>query len=127
MLKLPNHYAGILPRVVLGLPSIRVQILIRKLRFLARLLQSEEQTLGPATFRTLAILNVDEISLVQQCRWLEQQLFTNPSSNHCSTPITDNCLKNPYAAISIVKEAEPELFCRDKAMTLEEATAHPYS
>jgi len=71
MLKLPNHYAGILPRVVLGLPSIRVQILIRKHHFLARLLQSEEQTLGPATFRTLTILNVDEISLVQPCRWLE--------------------------------------------------------
>jgi len=124
MLKLPNHYAGILPRVVLGLASIRVQILIRKHHFLARLLQSEEQTVGPATLRTLAILNVDEISLVQQCQWLEQQFFTNPSSNCCSTSITDNCLKNPYAAISTVKEAEPELFCRDKAMTLDEAMAH---
>jgi len=63
-------------------------------------------------------------SLVQQCRWLEQQLFTNPSSNCCSTSITDNCLKNPYAAISIVKEAKPELFCHDKAMTLDEVMAH---
>ena len=67
---------------------------------------------------------MDEISLVQQCRLLEQQLFTNPISNHCSTPITGICLKNPYAAISIVKEAEPKLFCRVKAMTLDEAMAH---
>ena len=35
MLKFPSHYANILPRVVLGLPSIRVQIPICKLWFLA--------------------------------------------------------------------------------------------
>ena len=72
MLKIPNFYNNLLSRVVLQLPSIRVQILIRKLRFLAHLLSSNEQTLGPISFRTLAMCNVDDISLVQQCRWLEK-------------------------------------------------------
>ena len=49
-------------------PSMRVQILIRKLYFLAHFLTSNDNTLGPTTFRTLAMCNVDDISLVQQCR-----------------------------------------------------------
>ena len=73
ILKMPKHYANLLSRVTLLLPSTRVQILIRKLHFLAHLLTNNDNTLGPTTFRTLAMCSVDDISLVQQCRWLESQ------------------------------------------------------
>ena len=60
ILKIPKHYASSLPIVALQLPYMRVQILIRKLHFLAHLLTSNDNTLGPTTFRTLAICNVDD-------------------------------------------------------------------
>ena len=45
ILKIPNHYANLLPRVTLQLPSMKVQILIRKLQFLAHLLTNNYNTL----------------------------------------------------------------------------------
>ena len=92
---------------------MRVQILIRKLYFLAHLLTSNDNTLGPTTFRTLAMCNVDDISLVQQCRWLESH-FTHDS-------ITDRCLRYPEEATSIVHKAEIDLL---KRLTLTEASKH---
>ena len=80
---------------------MRVQILIRKLYFLAHLLTSNDNTLGPTTFWTLLMCNVDDISLVQQCRWLESH-FTHDS-------ITDRCLRYPEEATSIVHKAEIDL------------------
>ena len=88
MLKVPKHYANLLPRVVMQLPSMKIQILIRKLRFLAHLLTSNDHSLGPTTFQTLAMCNVDDISLVQQCRWLES--YFPPTGM-----ITDTCPMRP--------------------------------
>ena len=113
LLKVPKHYANLLPRVTLLLPSMRVQILIRKLHFLAHLLTSNDNTLGPTTFRMLAMCSVDDISLVQQCRWLESH-FTHDS-------IIDKCLEE---ATSIVHKAESDLLKRDKHLTLMEARKH---
>ena len=116
ILKIPKHYANLLPRVTLQLPSMRVRILIRKLYFLAHLLTSNDDTLGPTTFRTLAMCNVDDISLVQQCRWLESH-FTHDS-------ITDRCLRYPEEATSIIHKAEVDLLKSDKNRTLTEASKH---
>ena len=101
ILKIPKYYANLLPRVALQLasfpgpaqlfvacctnsngklggawercylqlPSMRVQIL--------HLLISNDNTLiGPTTFWTLVMCNVDDISLVQLCQWLESH-FTH--------------------------------------------------
>ena len=65
------------------------------------------------TFRTLAMCNVDEISLVQQSMAWEL---------HDS--ITDRCLTYPEEATSIVHEAESYLLKRDKHPTLIEACKH---
>jgi len=95
---------------------MRVQILIRKLHFLAHLLTNNYNTLGPTTFRTLAMCNVDEISLVQQCQWLESY-FTHDS-------ITDRCLTYPEEVTSIVYKAESDHLKREKHLTLIEACKH---
>ena len=104
--------------MALQLPSMRVQILIRKLHFLAHLLTSNDNTLRPTTLRTVAMCNVDEISLVQQCRWLESY-FTHDS-------ITDSCrcLTYPEEATSVVHGVESDLLKRDKHLTLTEACKH---
>ena len=116
MLRVPNVYNNLLPRVTLQLPSIKVQIFIRKLRFPAHLFSSNNQTLGPTIFWTLAMCNVDDISLVQQCRWLENYFS--------SKGITDSCLRRPMEASGIVREAESELLKQDELLTLMEARSH---
>jgi len=60
--------------------------------------------------------NVNEISLVQQCRWLESY-FTHDS-------ITDRCLTYPEETTSIVHEPESDLLKRDKHLILIEACKH---
>ena len=86
------------------------------MHFLAHLLTSNDNTLGPTTFRTLVICNVDDISLVQQCRWLESH-FTHDSR-------TDRCLRHPEEGTSIIHKAELDLLKRDKHLTLTEASEH---
>ena len=44
------------------LPSMKVRILLRKLHFLAKLLESEEDNLSSRVFRTIAAENVYGIS-----------------------------------------------------------------
>jgi len=60
--------------------------------------------------------NVDEISLVQQCQWLESY-FTYDS-------ITDICLTYPEEVTSIVYKAESDHLKRDKRLTLIKACKH---
>lgn len=60
--------------------------------------------------------NVDDISLIQQCRWLENH-FTQDS-------ITDRCSRSPEEATFIVREAESDLLQRDKHLTQMEASKH---
>ena len=124
MLRLSRFHANVLPSLALHLPSVKVQVLIRKLRFLARLLCSvEPSSLGPSTFRHLAILNVDEICLIQQCRWLETTFLRTTASEMKS--ITDSCLLDPPRAISIVADAEPLLLEQDEVLTRETVLVHP--
>ena len=67
-------------------------------------------------FQTLAMCNVDDISLVEQ-------LF-HPPPPPPPTGITDTCLRNPKEATTIVHEAEPVLLKRDQYLTLMEAQEH---
>ena len=123
MLRLSRFHANVLPSLALHLPSVKVQVLIRKLKFLARLLCSvEPSSLGPSTFRHLAILNVDEICLIQQCRWLETTFLRTTASEMKS--ITDSCLLDPPRAISIVADAEP-LLLEQEVLTRETVLVHP--
>lgn len=55
---------------------MKARILLRKLGFLAKLLSSDNG-IGSQVFRTLSSNDVYEISIVQQCRSLEQHLGTN--------------------------------------------------
>ena len=117
ILKIPKHYANFLPRVILQLPSMKVRILIRKLYFLAHLLTSNDNTLGPTTVWTLAMCNVDDISLANSADGLRATLPMHDS-------ITHRCLRYPEEATSIIYREELDLLKRDKNLTLMEASKH---
>ena len=59
-------------------PSVKAtcRILLRKLTFLAKVLERDEG-LSSYVFQTLELEDVSRVSLVQQCRSLEQHIGTN--------------------------------------------------
>ena len=96
-------------------PSVKARILIRKLTFLAKLLE-EDDSLSSQVFRTLASDDVYEISLVQQCHFLEQQIGTS---------YLQQCLENPSEAHSIVCDAKETILEKDWIHTLHDSRSHP--
>ena len=113
ILKLSKHHADLAPIIGLHLPSMKVRILLRKLHFLAKLLESEEDDLSSRVFRTLSAENVFEISLVEQCKWLQNELRVDP--------ILQRCLSDPATATNTVKSAKSTLLNQDWKQTINAA------
>ena len=116
ILKLSKHHADLAPIIGLHLPSMKVRILLRKLHFLAKLLESEEDDLSSRVFRTLSADNVFEISLVEQCKWLQNELRVDP--------ILQRCLSDPATATNTVKSAKRTLLNQDWKQTINAAKMH---
>ena len=60
---------------VMGSPSMRARVLIRKLSFLQRLVLGDGSKLGSRMFRSL-MGDVESVNLVRECRELEEVLGT---------------------------------------------------
>ena len=116
MLKLSKYHANASCQIALLLPSITVTVLLRKLKFLARLMGSQSNSLGMITFQTLASFDVYDISLVQQCLMLENQFMTN---------ITMDCLREPNNAQQIVATSCSRLLKIDRDLAVQRAAEHP--
>ena len=96
-------------------PTVKNRILLRKLGFLAKLLSSESG-ISTQVFQTLSTDNVYEISLVQQCRLLEQYFDTN---------YLGVCLENSTDAARAIQEAKSVILRKDWNCTVREARTHP--
>ena len=86
ILRPPKHHSKTVVRLGLQWPSVSTSILIHKLSFLATLLSSTDDKISSRIFTSLAIVDVYNIGLVQQCRMLEAEASTN---------VLAQCLKNP--------------------------------
>ena len=93
-----------------------VTVLLRKLKFLARLMGIQSNSLGTITFQTLASFDVYDIGLVQQCLMLENQFMTN---------ITMDCLREPNNAQHIVATSCSRLLKIDRDLAVQRAAEHP--
>ena len=78
-------------------PTVATRILIRKLSFLSKLLSGSKDTISRRVFTSLAMENIYEISIVQQCRMLEANICTS---------ILAKCLSDPENAPKIVKNSK---------------------
>ena len=74
-----------------------------------------DQTIGPTLFRALAMVDVYDISLVQQCLLLE---------DHFSIKATQACLQDPKAAVSTAKDYFKQLLEIDLKLSLQRAEGH---
>ena len=116
LLGISRYHADLAPLIGLHLPSMMARVFIRKLSFLAKLLTSNEDTQSSRTFRTCAADNVYNISLIQQCQWLQCTLNIEQ--------ILQQCLENPDSAVLIVKSARNSILRRDCANTVHLAKTH---
>ena len=116
ILALSRFHSDLAPIVGLRLPSIKARVLIRKLSFLAKLLTSDGNELSARVFRTLVTDSVYNISLVQQCRWLENELGIDS--------VLSKCLASPDLSATIVRSSRPDIINRDWSISIEKAMAH---
>ena len=116
ILKIPKHYAKLLPRVSLQLPSMKVQRYSSR-NYISWLISLPAMMIHldrPHSGLWPCVMWIIIISLVQQCRWLERHQGS----------ITDRCLQHPEEAESIVHEATYDLLKKDKHLTLLKASNH---
>ena len=91
-----DFHTNEISRVALLLPSITVMLLLRKLKFLARLMVGQSNTLNPITFQTLPSIDVYDISLVQQCIMVENQFGTNITLGCLTDPVNTEKVSTTY-------------------------------
>ena len=115
ILGISKYHSDISTLIGLHWPSVKARILCQKLTFLAKLLEDDD-CLSSQVFRTLASDDIYDISIVQQCRLLEQGIGTN---------YLQLCLEDPLTARSIVCEAKRDILSRDWASTLLASKTHP--
>ena len=71
--------------------------------------------MSTCTFRTLAMDDIYQLGLVQQCRKLE---------THFGSNILMKCLNNPEYSRVIVKQAKKDLWSKDKDLIQQNASKH---
>ena len=104
ILRLPKFYSNNAIRIGLHWPTVSTRILLRKLSFLAKLLCSKNDSISTRVFNSLAIDDVYDSSIVQQCRILESVLCAD---------VLACCLTNPDSAGDIVKSNKRRILNQD--------------
>ena len=78
ILKLPKHTSNTIPLLAVNWPSMCSRILCSKLAFLQSVLtDNPTQSLRSRVFNSIAASDVMSMSIVKQCKFLEEQLDSN--------------------------------------------------
>ena len=80
ILMLPPYHSNLGARAVISWPSMTLRILLRKLRFLTRLLSPDNSSISATIFRSLRNQNPGPL-IVQQHLFLEQKFGTSCTSD----------------------------------------------
>ena len=109
ILRVPKFYSKAAVRIGLHWPTVSSRILIRKLSFLSKLLAGSRDTISHRVFTSLAMEDIFETSIVQQCRMLEANL---------NTSVLAECLTHPECAPDIVKRSKVNIINSDFKLLL---------
>jgi len=104
ILKVPKFYSAAAVRIGLHWPNVSTRVLIRKLKYLSKLLSSEKDILSTRRFNSVAMEDVYNCSIVQQSRVLEAELGTN---------VLALCLNDPVNATQTVLNNKEQLLKKD--------------
>ena len=111
ILKLSKLHSTLAVRVALQWPSLHARILVRKLFFLKRVVDGSDGV-SSEVFKAIAMVNVNSIQLVKECRYLEEYFHTN---------FTSNILQNNEVCKKELKEV---IFKNDWNQSLQKAHSH---
>ena len=115
ILKLSRYHSRLAVQIGLSLPSVTARVLTRKISYLYHLLLSEDKSIATSTFRILVSQNVYNMSLVQQCIFLDSKLKTN-----CTAQILGD-VNNTSPNIKKLKES---IISTDRQLILDDACKH---
>ena len=115
ILKLSGFHSGLAVRVLLQWPSVKARVLMRKLIFLKRVVSGDD-VVSSQVFRTLVAGDVNRIQLVQECRYLEENLATS---------FTSGILQQDSEVDS--RELKKTIIAKDWNQTLHQALSHQSS
>ena len=104
ILRVPKFYSKTSVRIGLHWPTVATRTLIRKLNFLSKLLSGSNDTISRRVFSSLAVEDVYESSIVQQCRMLESKLGTH---------VLAKCLSDPENAPDVVRSCKESILRSD--------------
>ena len=115
ILKLPKHHSALATQIGLAWPTMKARLLSQKLRFLGKLLSKNRDNIATRTFQTIASRNVYDISIVDQCIFLDSLL---------GTYATAHVLSNLETVEVAVKSQTKSIKVADSAAVLEDAENH---
>ena len=115
ILKLPKHTSNSIPLLVLNWPSMGGRILCNKLSFLIRSSQDQCDSLKSQVFNSLAASDVMSMSIVKQCKFLDEKLgsdFTNEALSQPQTSqrkLKEHIIQFDRKRILMLSEGHPSL------------------
>ena len=118
ILKLPKHHSALATQIGLAWPTMKARLLSQKLRFLGKLLSKNRDNIATRTFQTIASRNVYNISIVDQCIFLDSLLGIYLHTQQL------NVLSNLDTVEAAVKSQTKSIKAADSAAILEDAENH---
>ena len=117
ILNLPKWYSNTAAIVALGLHSLHSVCTIRKLRFLHRVMTNEESICHRAF--SAMVDNVEALSLVRECRELEERY----KSNFTSEILNSN---EPADRLDIIRNAQKIINKKDQLLLLQKVSKYQF-
>lgn len=115
LLGLTKHHNNTIVPIALNLPCVRSMILVKKLRFLVKLMSNTSSTdrhLSRDVFAALAMKDILNIFIVSQCLYLEDNFGTD-----CTT----RCLERPAEANTILSSYVDVIYDQSKSIFIQKA------
>ena len=116
MLKLPKHTSNTIPLLVLNWPLMCARILCSKLAFLQSVIVDEAtDSLRSRVFSSIAASGVWSMSIVKQCKFLEEKLISNHSFAE----------DVPSQSPTSIRDLKKQILDHDRSRTLVLSEGHP--
>ena len=115
ILRVPKFYSKASLKIALHWPNVATRTIIRKL---SKLLSGNKDIISRRVFLSLALDDIYETSIVQQCRMLESRL---------DTCVLAKCLSDPVNAPDIIKRSKEDTILSDFKMLLSSTSSRPTS
>ena len=113
ILKLSKHHSSLSTMIGLSWPTMKSRILRCKLRFLGKLISDDRDNIATRIFRTIGSQNVYDISIVQQCIFVDSTLGTKSTASLLNN--TDNVATTVRAQLKAISATVRESVLQEAA------------